>query len=1037
MGIRSKLLFPLISLGAAFAALLHLYWLPEFRTSETIKLQDRELATLEVVAAALTPPLLSGDLAQIHATLEQLKQRQSGWNAIQLKADDGRYLYPIAALPASQQDDNDEWLTYPVDFEGKQIASLELSIDIDAMLASQLVQIKALERLLLIVMFAITLLAALFQDRWIRRPLKTLVTATSRIADGDFNLTLPSVSTHDEVGKLITSFDTMRVNLAQREKKLSEQHALLNTIRTAQSRFIRDTDAKELFGKLLADIINLTDSEYGFIGEILYRDGNPYLRTFAISDIAWNEETRQIYDEHAQQGMEFTNMQTLFGAAICSGEPTIANNPRSDSRAGGMPDGHPPLNAFLGLPFLRDGKVIGMFGIANRPNGYDQQVVNFLEPITSTCTHIVEALKADRSRIQAEMLVQERETRMSTIFENVADGIITTNEKGVIESFNRAAEHLFGYSATEVVGKNISMLTPMPHRKQHDKYIKAYLGGQESKIFGTGREVEGVRKDGSLFPIDIAVNDMRVGEERMFCSIMRDITERKKIDRMKNEFVSTVSHELRTPLTSIRGSLGLLAGGAAGELPPQALSLLDIAGNNTERLLLLINDILDIEKIESGQMAFKFSNVPVKAFLEQSVKANQDYARQHHINLKLSNVNNDLKIHGDPDRLMQVMNNLLSNAVKFSPEDETVEIAVICFEGLVRISVTDHGSGIPKEFQPKLFEKFTQSDASDTRQIGGTGLGLNITRAIVEKHGGNIDFTSQQDIGTTFYFELPVLQGSSGGKKREELVPSSDRFGARILIVEDDPDVASVLRMMLIQHGFNTDIALDARQAKELMDKHVYTAVTMDIMLPDQDGISLIRELREQEQTKMLPIIVISAKADVSQRELSGGAVSIVDWLNKPIDQNRLLSAVNQLAVSSSSPVILHVEDEPDVHVIVSTLLKGTARVVWARTLTDAKEQLANHSFDLALLDIGLPDGSAIQLLDKLNQHRPPIPTVMFSAQDVDESISQQVSAALVKSSTSNEDLIGVIRSLLPAKHAEAENELTVTDSMEADTYEQ
>ena len=1037
MGIRSKLLFPLIFTGAAFAALLHLYWLPEFRTSETIKLQDHALATMEVVAAALIPSLLSGDLAQIHATLDNLTQRQSGWNAVQLKADDGRYLYPIAALPASRQVDTGEWLTYPVDFEGKQIATLELSIDIDAMLASQLIQIKALERLLLIVMFTITLLAAFLQDRWIRRPLKTLVTATSRIAAGDFNLTLPRVSTHDEVGKLVTSFDTMRENLAQREKKLAEQHALLDLIRTAQARFIRDANAKALFDKLLTDILALTDSEYGFIGEILYRDGEPYLRTFTISNIAWNEETRQLYDEHVQQGMEFTNMQTLFGAAIRSGEPTIANDPHGDSRAGGIPDGHPPLNAFLGIPFLRDGKVIGMFGIANRPNGYDQQLINFLEPITSTCTHIVEALKADRLRIQAEALVKERETRMRTIFENVVDGIITTDEKGVIESFNHAAEHLFGYSATEVIGKNISILTPAPHSERHDAYIKDYLGGQESKIFGTGREVEGVHKDGSLFPIDIAVNDMRVGEKRIFCSIMRDITERKKMDRMKNEFVSTVSHELRTPLTSIRGSLGLLAGGAAGELPPQAVSLLDIAGNNTERLLLLINDILDIEKIESGQMAFKFSSVPVNAFLEQSVKAIQDYARQQHIDFKLSKSDNNLKIYADPDRLMQVMNNLLSNAVKFSPEEETVEISVTCHEGLVRVSVTDHGSGIPKEFQSKLFEKFTQSDASDTRKIGGTGLGLNIAKSIIEKHGGNIDFTSQQDTGTTFYFELPVLQSSLGDIKREQLVPDSDKFGASILIVEDDPDVASVLRMMLTQHGFNTDIALNARQAKELMDKHVYAAVTMDIMLPDQDGISLIRELREQASTKTLPIIVISAEADVTRRELSGGAVSIVDWLNKPIDQNRLLSAVNQLAVPSSSPVILHVEDEPDVHVIVSTLLKGIARVVWARTLTDAKEKLASHSFDLALLDIGLPDGSAIQLLDELNQHRPPIPTVMFSAQDVDESISQQVSAALVKSSTSNEVLIDTIRTLLPAKHVETGNVLPVTSSPEVASHEQ
>ena len=1037
MGIRSKLLFPLLGLGVAFAALLHLYWLPQFRASETINLQDRELAAMEVVATALTPQLLSGDLAQIHATLDHLLVRQSGWKALHLKGGDDRYLYPITAPPALLQDTADQWLRLPVEFDGRRIATLELNIDIDAMLASQLVQIKALEQLLLITMLAITVLAALLQDRWIRRPLKTLVTATSRIADGNFNRSLPETSTHDEVGQLVTTFNTMRENLSQRENKLAKQHALLNTIRTAQARFIRDTDSKSIFNKLLTDILVLTDSEFGFIGEVLYRDDSPYLKTFAISNIAWNDETRQFYDEHAPQGMEFTNLKTLFGAAICTGKPTIANDPPNDSRAGGIPDGHPPLNAFLGIPFLRDGKVIGMFGIANRPNGYDQALVDFLNPVTSTCSHIVEALKADRYRIQAEALVSERETRMRTIFENVVDGIITTNAKGIIESFNHAAENLFGYTAAEVIGKNISMLTPAPHRNRHDAYIEAYIGGQESRIFGTGREVEGVHKDGSLFPIDIAVNDMLVGEERIFCSIMRDITERKKIDRMKNEFVSTVSHELRTPLTSIRGSLGLLAGGAAGELPPQAQSLLDIAGNNTERLLLLINDILDIEKIESGQMTFKFKVVTALAFLEQSIKVNKHYASQNNILFQLGNIDSDLKVYVDPDRIMQVMSNLLSNAAKYSPEGATVEVSAMCHDGLVRISVTDHGSGIPEEFQPKVFEKFTQSDSSDTRRVGGTGLGLNIAKAIVDKHGGNIDFKSQRGAGTTFFFELPALLGPGSDNIHQELTVSTGKADTRVLIVEDDPDVASVLRLMLTQYGFKSDIALDAQQAKERLKERCYAAVTLDIMLPDQDGISLIRELREHASTKKLPIIVVSAKADVTRRELSGGAVSIIDWLNKPIDQNRLLSAINQITVPTDSPVILHVEDEPDVHVIVSTLLKGTAKVVWAPTLEDAREQLKSHVFDLALLDMGLPDGSAIELLDTLNQHSPPIPTVMFSAQDVDESVSQKVSAALVKSTTSNDDLIKTIRSLLPARHAASENLLPVTDSMETDSYEQ
>jgi DNA-binding response OmpR family regulator len=242
--------------------------------------------------------------------------------------------------------------------------------------------------------------------------------------------------------------------------------------------------------------------------------------------------------------------------------------------------------------------------------------------------------------------------------------------------------------------------------------------------------------------------------------------------------------------------------------------------------------------------------------------------------------------------------------------------------------------------------------------------------------------------------------------------------------------------MMLARAGFGADIALSAQQARMRLSERPYLAVTIDIMLPDQDGISLIRELREHDTTKSLPVIVMSVKADSARQELSGGAVSVIDWLNKPIDQNRLLTAINQIAVEQESPLILHVEDEPDVHAIVSTLLKGTGKVVWARTLEEAREQLASQSFDLALLDVSLPDGSAIQLLDTLNLYSPPIPTVMFSAREVDPSIAQRVSAALVKSTTSNEALIDTIRSLLPKAHTDAENGLADADPVEVETYE-
>ena len=1012
MGLRSKLLAPLVFLGVIFAAILHLFWLPQYVASETLDLQNRELAMMEVVATALIPPLLSGDLAQIHRTLDQLQQRENNWNTLRLKAADGSSLYPIVPLSPTPPGHNNEWLTLPIDFDGQQIGTLDLGIDINAMLARQLAPIRFLELLLLALLLGIIVLAAALQDRWIRRPLKKLADATSHIANGNYKTKLPKASARDEVGKLITTIDSMRSGLANRETSLSKQHALVSAISAAQSRFIRDADVMALFDKLLTDILSISDSEYGFIGEVLYRDDTPYLKTLSISNIAWDAESQKFYAEHAPQGLEFTNLDSLFGAAIKNGTTVIANDPATDPRSNGLPDGHPPLDAFLGIPFYRGDKVIGMFGIANRANGYDQALIDFLAPITATCTQIVEALKADRQREQAEQQLRERETRMRTIFENVVDGIITTNQKGVIETFNHAAENMFGYAAADVVGKNVSMLTPMGHRHQHDAYIKDYLKGRESKIMGAGREVEGIRKDGSAFPVDIAITEMWIGEDRYFCSIMRDITDRKKVDRMKNEFVSTVSHELRTPLTSIRGALGLVGSGKVGELPAKAQPLVDIAVKNCDRLIRLINDILDIEKIEANKMEFDVQSHDLVSLVNNAAEVNRVYATEHGANIVVSNGTPDVMVMVDEDRFTQVMTNLISNAAKYSPEGGTIRIATQSRNGGVRVSVSDEGPGIPEEFHKDIFSKFSQADGSDTRKRGGSGLGLSITRAIIENHGGQVSFETQDGKGTTFHVDLPEqAQTIAAADSKTEQQPGPGIMTARILVCEDDADVAHLLRLLLQAHGYVIDVAHSVGEAKALLATHEYAAMTLDLILPDQSGIDLFHDIRQNDKTRDLPVIVVSAVADREARQLSGDAIQVVDWIGKPVDEHRLISAVaRSTRQSPAAPLhILHIEDESDVHEIVSNILGGTYKVSNARTLAEARQMLAGEHIDLVILDLGLPDGSGLLLLPELAENTPDLPVVLFSAADVDAKTASGVTATLVKSKTTNDILIDTI----------------------------
>lgn len=236
------------------------------------------------------------------------------------------------------------------------------------------------------------------------------------------------------------------------------------------------------------------------------------------------------------------------------------------------------------------------------------------------------------------------------------------------------------------------------------------------------------------------------------------IAEAERANRAKTEFLGTMSHELRTPLTSITGVLGLMQGGALGEMPEAAKSQLEAAYRNSRRLGDLINDVLDLQKIEAGRMGFDMEPVACDALLDHSLAANEGYGTRFGVTFKITDRAPGCFVQGDADRLMQVFANLMSNAAKFSERGSEVELAVTRADGMVRFSVTDHGRGIAPEFKSRVFERFAQGDATDQRSIGGTGLGLSIVTAIIEAHNGTIDFTSAPGEGTTFFFDLPEVQ---------------------------------------------------------------------------------------------------------------------------------------------------------------------------------------------------------------------------------------------------------------------------------------
>ena len=622
-------------------------------------------------------------------------------------------------------------------------------------------------------------------------------------------------------------------------------------------------------------------------------------------------------------------------------------------------------------------------------------------------------------RRTAENLAHAEE-RARLLLESAGEGIYGLDLGGNITFVNPAAARMLGYDAIDLIGKRMHDFVQYSYQDKQEypyQFSPTYKAITEGDIQRVSNEVMW-RKEGSYFPVEYTVTPIRKNNEIAGAVVIfNDITERKKVEHIKNEFISTVSHELRTPLTSVRGSLGLLVGGAGGSLPDQAQTLLGIANKNTERLLLLINDILDIEKIESGKMVYHYKLLNLHEFLEAAIQANYAYGQQFEVRFRVTQCPDHISVYADEDRLMQVMNNLLSNAAKFSTPGSQIELSAVQRMQKVRISITDNGKGIPQNFQKHIFEKFAQADASDTRALGGTGLGLSISKAIVEQHGGRIDFISRVNIGTTFFFDLPIWTQSMD--KEPPKLSGATKY--RILICEDDADIAYMLRIILSQAGFDADVARTVEQAKQLIKETHYLAVTLDLALPDElgrrydpEGIKLIRELRRQDRTRELPVIVVSAVPDQARRRLNGSAFGIVDWLEKPLDEARLLSAVQTIATYKQGlPRILHVEDDPLIHEMVRVLLRGQVDLVLAPSLYDAHNKLREEVFDLILLDVELTDGSGLDLIRDLDDVEYMPQVVIFSAHEVGNDVAQKVKAALVKSKDSRKELINVIMSVI------------------------
>jgi CheY-like chemotaxis protein len=340
---------------------------------------------------------------------------------------------------------------------------------------------------------------------------------------------------------------------------------------------------------------------------------------------------------------------------------------------------------------------------------------------------------------------------------------------------------------------------------------------------------------------------------------------------LKRDFVSTVSHELRTPLTSIRGALSLIVAGKVGEIPGRGRELLQIAMSNTERLIRLINDILDIEKMDAGQVTARRDRLKLRPLVETTIAGLESFAATGKVSLVLE-PGPDADIIGDADRLVQVLTNLVSNAVKFSPAEGRVELSIATDHSRATVSVRDHGPGIPEEFAKRIFGRFQQAGGADSRKSGGTGLGLNIAKAIMELHGGQIGFHPAEGGGTTFWASIPTVAP----------LPAGADTRPAVLIIEDDPSMRDVLIAQCDAIARPLP-AQSAEAAFDLLDRERVAAIILDPGLPGMDGFDFARRLRRDPRHRGLAIFLFSAR-EYSEEQLRGAGIRATDAFVKSRD---------------------------------------------------------------------------------------------------------------------------------------------------------
>ncbi len=580
--------------------------------------------------------------------------------------------------------------------------------------------------------------------------------------------------------------------------------------------------------------------------------------------------------------------------------------------------------------------------------------------------------EADLRTVNSELEQLSRKNKL--ILDTAADGIFGLDIDGRPTFLNPAAERMIGWSLEEIAGKPMHEIV---HQVKDGEPCPISdcrkLGAAASDATVHLAEDTFWRSDGTSFSVEYSATRIPSDEGGFAGSVVtfRDTTDRRAVQQMKDEFVSVVSHELRTPLTSIRGALGLLAGGLLTKSPEKGQRMLDIAVSNTDRLIRLINDILDMERIDSGSVTLHRKNCSVADLLEHAAEVMRPMADKAHIVIEVvpSTASN---VWADPDRIIQTLTNLLSNAIKFSPAGSTVTLSAEPGSNDVIFRVRDAGRGIPENKLEAVFERFQQVDASDSRDKGGSGLGLAICRSIVHQHGGEIGVESTVGEGSVFSFSL------SSPRSVPASIESSS--GTKVIICDDEPEVREVLQAMLEERGYRVLAVESGEELVRAAKRFKPDVILLDLFMPGMNGFETLANLKSDEETAGIPVIIVS----VLGHEEADSPFDLAGWVDKPLDERSLVETLEHaLGLAGRKPRIMIVEDDQDLaRVIKESFERHGIKTLHAQSGAEAIELSRELAPDLLILDLVLPDLDGFGVVDWLRDqnHLRHVPLVVYSA---------------------------------------------------------